>query len=241
MLEIEGLEAGYGGLPVLRGVTAAMARNEAVAVIGANGSGKSTLVKALCGLVPTIRGRIRLDGREIHALPAHERVRHGIAVVLEGRNLFGELSVRNNLRIAAAHGASMRATGARFGFDQVLDLFPFMRHRLDAPVELLSGGEQQMVAIGRALLLNPDLLVLDEPSTGLAPKVVKEIVSVIGRLRDAGMSLLLIEQNVALASECADRAYVMAVGSVVHEIQAGEWGKFREDETLLRAYLGGAA
>ncbi|MDQ3259560.1 MAG: ABC transporter ATP-binding protein [Pseudomonadota bacterium] len=240
MLSVTGLEAGYGGMPVLHGVSLTVAANDAVAVIGANGAGKSTLVRAICGLIPVTKGQIRLNDVALETIPAHERVARGLAVVLEDRHLFGELSVRNNLRIAAVHGARSRAGAQRFDLDQVLALFPFMRQRIDSPVELLSGGEQQMVAIARALLLNPDLLILDEPSTGLAPKVVKEIIQVIARLRESGMSILLIEQNVALASECARRAYVMAVGRLVHEIQAGEWSAFRQDETLLRAYLGGA-
>jgi branched-chain amino acid transport system ATP-binding protein/nonpolar-amino-acid-transporting ATPase len=240
MLRVEGIETGYGGLPVLRGVSLAIERNEAVALIGANGAGKSTLVRALCGLLPVSAGRILHDGKPIHGLPSHRRSQHGIAVVLEGRHLFGELTVRNNLELAAAHGAPRAArAGRRFSLDELLELFPFMRARLDAAVELLSGGEQQMVAIARALLLHPELLILDEPSTGLSPKVVRDIVGVMARLREGGMSILLVEQNVALAAESSDRAYVMALGRVVHEIKRGEWDGFRNNEQLLKAYLGG--
>jgi branched-chain amino acid transport system ATP-binding protein/nonpolar-amino-acid-transporting ATPase len=243
MLQVEHIEAGYGGLPVLRGVSLSIERNESVALIGANGAGKSTLVRALCGLLPVTSGRILHDDQPIQALAAHQRSQNGIAVVLEGRHLFGELTVRNNLELAAAHGQRTRtATTAgerRFGMEQVLDLFAFMRGRLDAPVELLSGGEQQMVAIARALLLQPELLILDEPSTGLSPKVVRDIVGVMARLRAGGMSILLVEQNVALAAESSDRAYVMSLGRVVHEIRRGEWDGFRSNEALLKAYLGG--
>jgi len=161
-------------------------------------------------------------------LPPHLRTRHGIAVVLENRHLFGELTVRNNLDLAAAHGEryakeqqKISAAHRKFSVGQVLDLFPFMRGRLDDAVELLSGGEQQMVAIARALLLNPELLILDEPSTGLSPKVVRDIVGVMAALREGGMSILLVEQNVALAAETAERAYVMSLGRVVHEIERG--------------------
>lgn len=241
MLAIERIEAGYGGQLVLRGVSLAIARNEAVAIIGPNGAGKSTLVRALCGLLALTGGTIRHDGRPIHALPAHARTQHGVAVVLENRHLFGELSVRDNLRLAAAHGERRDAPNRRFSFDGVVDLFPFMRARLDAQVALLSGGEQQMVAIARALLLHPELLILDEPSTGLSPKVVRDIVGVLGRLREGGMSILLVEQNVALAAEVTDRAYVMSLGQVVHEVSGEQWKNFAADERLLRAYLGSEA
>jgi len=240
MLRVDNLEAGYGGVSVLRGVSLAIERNEAVAIIGANGAGKSTLVRALCGLLPARSGSITHHGRQLCALPPHRRAEHGIAVVLENRNLFGELSVRSNLALAQSRGARRGRGARRFGLDDVLELFPFMRARLGSPAELLSGGEQQMVAIARALLLQPELLIMDEPSTGLSPKVVRDIVSVMATLRRSGMSILLVEQNVALASETSERAYVMALGRVVHEVGAGEWKRFRDDETLVRAYLGGA-
>ena len=239
MLRVDNIEAGYGGIPVLRGVSLAIERNESVAIIGANGAGKSTLVRAICGLLPLEAGRIVHDEREIQRLPAHSRSQQGIAVVLENRHLFGELSVRNNLTLAAVHSGRRRENGRRFTLDEVLDLFPFMRARLDASVALLSGGEQQMVAIARALLLHPELLIMDEPSTGLSPKVVRDIVGVMARLREGGMSILLVEQNVALAAETSERAYVMSLGRVVHEVRRGEWAGFMSDERLLRAYLGG--
>jgi ABC-type branched-subunit amino acid transport system ATPase component len=238
MLRVENIEAGYGGMPVLRGVTLGIERNESVAIIGANGAGKSTLVRAICGLLPVSAGRITHDGREIQGLPPYQRTQHGIAVVLENRHLFGELTVRSNLELAAAHGARRAAVSRKFSLDDVLGLFPFMRGRIDAPVELLSGGEQQMVAVARALLLHPELLILDEPSTGLAPKVVRDIVGVMATLREGGMSILLVEQNVALAAETSERAYVMSLGRIVHEIRRGEWQDFRNDENLRRAYLG---
>jgi ABC-type branched-subunit amino acid transport system ATPase component len=239
MLRVERIEAGYGGIPALHDVSIAIERNEAVAIIGANGAGKSTLVRALCGLLPVSAGRITHDGQEIQALPAHSRSQQGIAVVLENRHLFGELSVRNNLALAATHGGRKRKGTRSFSLDQILELFPFMRARLDAAVALLSGGEQQMVAIARALLLHPELLIMDEPSTGLSPKVVRDIVGVVARLREGGMSILLVEQNVALAAQTSERAYVMSLGRVVHEVKRGEWPSFMGDERLLRAYLGG--
>ena len=250
MLKIEDIQAGYGELPVLRGISLEIGRNESVAIIGPNGAGKTTLVRAICGLLPVRAGRIEKDGQDITRLPSHQRAARGIAVVLEGRHLFGELSVRSNLELAAAHGRpapfGQDATAGQdgdgrtaFGLDNVLDLFPFMRERLEAAVELLSGGEQQMVAIARALLLRPDLLIMDEPSTGLAPKVVKDIVSVVGQLRRRGMSILLVEQNVAIAAETTDRAYVLSLGRVAHEIPQGSWDAFLRDESLVKAYLEG--
>lgn len=238
MLEIASVSSGYGALTVLQDVSMIVGDGEAVALVGANGAGKTTLVRTICGLLRARAGRIVKNGSDITTTPAHKLARHGLAVVLENRRLFGELTVRENLRLAETMGRRARAGQARFSWDEVIALFPVVQERLDSAVELLSGGQQQMVAIARALLLQPDLLIMDEPSTGLAPKVVKDILLVIKALRDRGMGLLLIEQNVAIASEITDRAYVMSVGRIVHEVARGEWQAFLKDERLAKAYLG---
>ena len=240
MLATRQLKAGYGAVPVLFDVDIDVRAGESVAIVGANGAGKSTLVRAVCGLIPTMRGVIEKEGRAIQSLPPHDRAGLGIAVVLEGRHLFGELSLESNLRIAETQGSKRRQARFDFGFEDVLALFPFMRARLDAPVGVFSGGEQQMVAIGRALLLKPDLLILDEPSTGLAPKVVREIVEVIQTVRRRGMSLLLIEQHVGVAAECSDRAYVMALGRIRQELTSQSWADQKSVDDLAKAYLGSA-
>lgn len=238
MFAVSGLSAGYGAADVLSDISIEVGRGESVAIVGANGAGKSTLVRAICGLIPLRSGSIVKDGREIQALPAYGRAGIGIAAVLENRHLFGELSVRSNLELAVHKGRKRQSRGVNFRLDDVLELFPFMKERLNSAVELLSGGEQQMVAIGRALLLNPDLLILDEPSTGLAPRVVKDIVSVVAALRQRGMSLILVEQNVAVAVESSDRAYVMSLGRVVDEVGRERWAEFASSDSLVRAYLG---
>ena len=238
MLEVTSISAGYGALSVLRDVSLRVGDGEAVALVGANGAGKTTLVRTVCGLLRSRSGRIVKNGIDITATPAHNLAQHGLAVVLENRRLFGELSVRENLILAETVGRKVRGADLRFSWDEVTDLFPVVKERMASPVELLSGGQQQMVAIARALLLQPDLLIMDEPSTGLAPKVVKDILLVIKALRERGMGLLLIEQNVGIASEITDRAYVMSVGSIVHEIGPGEWQSFLTDERLVKAYLG---
>ncbi|MSP81248.1 MAG: ABC transporter ATP-binding protein [Rhodospirillales bacterium] len=238
MLELKSISAGYGALTVLRDVSLKVGDGEAVALVGANGAGKTTLVRTICGLLPARTGSILKNDVDVTTTPAHDLARHGLAVVLENRRLFGELTVRENLVLAETAGRRVRAGRNRFSWDEVTALFPVVRERLESPVELLSGGQQQMVAIARALLLQPDLLIMDEPSTGLAPKVVKDILLVIRTLRDRGMGLLLIEQNVGIASEITDRAYVMAVGNIVHEIGRGEWQAFLLDERLVKAYLG---
>jgi len=237
-LRVDAIDAGYGSIPILRQVTLAMEANESVAIIGPNGAGKSTLVRAICGLLPLTAGAIVKDGRPIERLPPHRRVQEGIGVVLENRHLFGELTVRANLETAQIQGAR-RKVERLFTLDDVCSLFPFIYGRLDSAVELLSGGEQQMVAIGRALLLQPDLLIMDEPSTGLAPKVLRHIAEAVAALRERGMAILLVEQNVALAAEIADRAYVMSLGQIVHEIKPGQWEGIMRDQAVLQAYLGG--
>ena len=237
MIEVDCLLAGYGEVTVLKEVSLHLQANETVAVIGANGAGKSTLVAALCGLIPARAGRIVYRGTDITKLPAHERARRGIAVVLEGRHLFGAMTARQHLTLG---NLGTRATGsARFSVEDIPALFPFLRERMDDPVELMSGGEQQMVALARALLLQPQVLILDEPSTGLSPLVVKQIMSTIDTLRARGMGILLVEQNVALAAQISHRAYVLSVGRIVHEVHAGEWPGFLADEKLLNSYLGG--
>jgi len=237
-IRVEKIDAGYGRIPILHQVSLSISTNESVAIIGANGAGKSTLVRAICGLLPLTAGNIYLGEKCVTHLAPHDRVTHGIGVVLENRHLFGELTVRANLDLARIKG-NQRKVPSPFTLSDVLALFPFIRDRLDAAVELLSGGEQQMVAIGRALLLQPDLLIMDEPSTGLAPKVLRHIVEAVAELRKRGISILIVEQNVALASEIADRGYVMSLGRVIYEIQEEKWKNIQVDDVLHKAYLGG--
>ena len=233
MLLVDKITSGYGAVTVLRDVSLFVGANEAVAVIGPNGAGKSTLVRAVCGLNPIWTGRIVKDDIELNRAPPHRRAAAGMAVVLENRRLFGELSVRTNLQLAANEGT--RRSKERFSYASVLELFSFMAQRLDSNVELLSGGEQQMVAIARALLLQPDLLILDD----LAPKIIKSLVSVIEEIRRREVSVLLIEQNVALVAQTADRTYVMKLGRIVDEFGSSSWEDAMRDERLAKAYLGG--
>jgi ABC-type branched-subunit amino acid transport system ATPase component len=238
MLDVRSVCAGYGHVPVLRNISLRIDASEAVAIVGANGAGKTTLVRALCGLGKATAGTITKDGIDITAVPPYRMIEHGLAVVLETRGLFPELTIRENLQLAQRAGRRARKGVERFRWADVCRLFPIIDERIDTPTELLSGGQQQMVAIARALLLQPDLLIMDEPSTGLAPKVVLDILKVIEGLRSSGMGLLLVEQNVGIASQITDRAYVMAVGEVVHEVGVGEWQDFLSDERLAKAYLG---
>ena len=238
MLQVQSLVAGYGALTVLHDVSLSVGDREAVAIVGANGAGKSTLVRAICGLLRAQSGRIVKDGADISRTPAHDLVQHRIAVVLENRRLFGELTVRENLLLADKAGRSGRHRRVVFEWRDIYTLFPMIEERLATPVNLLSGGQQQMVAIGRALLLQPDLLIMDEPSTGLAPKVVKDILHVIKDLRGRGIALLLVEQNVGIAADITDRAYVLTLGRIAHEIKIGDWGTFLADDRLVKAYLG---
>jgi ABC-type branched-subunit amino acid transport system ATPase component len=238
VLTVQSVSAGYGNVPVLRDISLTVGASEAVAIVGANGAGKTTLVRAICGLGRATAGTITKDGVDITAVPPYRMVQHGLAVVLETRGLFPELTIRANLQLAQRAGRRARNGVERFPWADVCRLFPVIEERLDTPTELLSGGQQQMVAIARALLLQPDLLVMDEPSTGLAPKVVLDILKVMEGLRSQGMSLLLIEQNVGIAAAITDRAYVMAVGEIVHEVGVGEWQAFLSDERLTKAYLG---
>ena len=235
MLEVHSLDSGYGALTVLHDVSLSIGDREAVAIVGANGAGKTTLVRTICGLLRARSGRIVKNGVDISQMPTHDLVDHRIAVVLENRRLFGELTVRENLLLAERRGKRNRKV---FDWADIYALFPMIEERLETPVNLLSGGQQQMVAIARALLLQPDLLIMDEPSTGLAPKVVKDILHVIKELRGRGMALLLVEQNVGIAADITDRAYVLALGRIEHEIQPGAWDSFLKDERLVKAYLG---
>lgn len=239
MLKIDNIVAGYNAVAVLHGASLHVAPGEAVAVVGANGAGKSTLVALLCGLRTPSSGQIVFNGQDVTRLPAHRRIAHGIAVVLEGRHLFTELTVHENLKLALAAGNRERKGVNRFSMDDIFALFPVVAERKDAVVSLLSGGQQQMVAIARALLLQPDILVMDELTTGLAPKVVKEILQVLSRLRERGMSILLVEQSVAIAAEMTDRTYVMSVGRVVQEISRAQWPEILKDDALMKAYLHG--
>ncbi|RYF44506.1 MAG: ABC transporter ATP-binding protein [Comamonadaceae bacterium] len=239
MLEVEKVIAGYDGVPVLHGVDIKVDAGEAVAVIGANGAGKSTLVATLCGLKIPMSGSVRMGGRDVTRVAPHARIAHGIAVVLEGRHLFTELTVLENLRIAVATGKLQRSGTQRFSLDDIYALFPVVKERRDSVVALLSGGQQQMVAIARALLLQPDLLVMDELTTGLAPKVVKELLTVLTELRSRGMSILLVEQSVTIAAEMTDRTYVMSVGRVMQEVTRAQWPALLANDGLVKAYLHG--
>jgi branched-chain amino acid transport system ATP-binding protein len=213
VLAVEGLAAGWSGADVLQGVTLAVGPGEAVALLGANGAGKTTLLKSLIGLVPARAGALRLDGADVTRLPPERRARRGIGYVPEGRRVFPGMSVRDNLEVASRAGAAERARLLA----SVHALFPVLAERGAAAAWQLSGGQQQMLAIGRALMTAPRLLLLDEPSLGLAPKLAGEVLERVGAIARSGTAVLLAEQNVARALRLCSRGYVLRLGRVVAE------------------------
>jgi branched-chain amino acid transport system ATP-binding protein len=232
MLTLEGLDVYYGEIHALRGVALEVREREIVALLGNNGAGKSTTLKTVSGLLRPRRGTIMLDDRPLADVAAHDIVARGIAHVPEGRRIFNRLSVRENL----AMGAYLRSDGGIAGdLDRVFDLFPRLKERIGQIAGTLSGGEQQMLAIGRALMANPRLLLLDEPSMGLAPVLVEQIFATIDSINRQGTTILLVEQNAAMALSIAHRGYVLETGAVV---LAGSAAELAGNAEVRRAYLG---
>jgi branched-chain amino acid transport system ATP-binding protein len=234
-LEVSGLQVLYGGIAAVKGVSFAVGRGEIVALIGANGAGKTSVLKAVVGLVPAAKGTVRLFGRDANAIPAHRRTALGATLVPEGRAIFAGMSVRENLELGAFLKRDPATLGARF--ERVLRLFPRLGERLDQAGGTLSGGEQQMLAIGRALMGEPKLLLLDEPSLGLAPKLVAQIFASVVEIAKTGITILLVEQNTRLALETAHRAHVLVTGEIV---LSGPCEELRSDPRIKAAYLGEA-
>jgi branched-chain amino acid transport system ATP-binding protein len=232
LLEVRGLVAGYGDLSVLRGVDLDVASGAIVAVLGANGIGKTTLNKTLSGLLKPTRGEIRFGGERLDGRTSGDIVASGLIHVPEGRKLYPDMSVRENLQLGAYRRG--RADRART-LDNVLTVFPRLQERLKQRAGTLSGGEQQMVAIGRGLMGQPRLLVLDEPSLGLAPRLVDEMFELIRRLNEDGVTILLVEQNVVQTLEIAHRAHVMEHGVLA---LSGTGAELARDASLAKAYLG---
>lgn len=231
LLEVEALSASHGRVPVLHGIDLHLERGKIACLIGANGAGKSTTLRTLAGIHPADAGSIWLDGREITAMPTHKRVRSGIALVPEGRGIFARLSVAENLRL----GAYSRPDDYSEDLELVLELLPRIRERLNQQAGTLSGGEQQMLAIGRALLTQPCVLLLDEPSMGLAPIMVDKVFELIAGIAERGVTMLLVEQNAHLALELASWAWVMEGGRIA---LSGEAQQLRDDPRVCEAYLG---
>ncbi len=233
LLSVEKLEVRLGARAILNDISVTVPEGGLVAVLGRNGVGKTTLLRTVSGVYRPTRGTVRFDGRDIGGLPAHKVVRAGVAQAPEGRQLFGDMSVAENLRAGAL---SLSDADFRARLDEIVDLFPIVAERRDQPAGSLSGGEQQMVCIGRALISAPRLLLLDEPSLGLAPMVVKAIFAMFEKIRARGVAVLLVEQNAKLALETAEYAYVLDQGAVVLEGKAAE---LASDERVVSAYLGG--
>jgi branched-chain amino acid transport system ATP-binding protein len=231
MLEVTSLASRYGRIPALAGVSLRVNSGELVALVGANGAGKTTLLRTLSGVQPASGGSIRFEGRDLLKLHARQRVQLGIVQVPEGRQVFAPMTVEDNLRLGAF------ARGSEDHMDPVLDLFPALRGRLKDLAGNLSGGQQQMLAIGRALMTRPRLLLLDEPGMGLAPRLVAEIFARIAALRKVGTTILLVDQNARAALGIADRGYVLETGRIVLEGAARDLLK---DPQVQRAYLGSA-
>jgi branched-chain amino acid transport system ATP-binding protein len=233
VLGLANVHAGYGDIEVLRGVTLHVEPEEVVAVLGANGAGKTTLLRTITGILPSKQGEIRIFGEPIRGIPPHRLARRGIGHVPSGRELFPELSVEDNVMLGALSVTRDRRQALR---RRVLSLFPLLAELLGRPAGRLSGGEQQMVAIGRALMTDPRILLLDEPSTGLAPKVVSALFESLGWLiREEGLAVLLVEQNAKLALTLADRAYVLEQGRVD---LSGRAADIAGDARVIAAYLG---
>lgn len=234
LLDIEHLHAGYGNIEVLRHVSLQIRCGELVSLVGANGAGKSTLLKTLCGLLPVRRGRLQFAGSDITQAPTHSHAARGLVLVPEGRGIFPALTVLENLQMGAYHRDDK--TEILQDLDHVFSLFPRLAERKTQSAGTLSGGEQQMVAIGRALMAKPRLLLLDEPSMGLAPILVQKIFEVIRQIHAEGVSVLLVEQNAHAALALADRGFVMEHGEIILQ---GSGKELLANPAVQAAYLGG--
>mgnify|MGYP006281761579 CR=1 FL=1 len=234
MLEVQGLEAGYGSLKVLRGVTLSVPRGKVIALLGGNGAGKTSTINAISGVLTPTAGTITLDGIELQRLPSHRILQLGIGVVPQGRQLFPEMTVFENLEIGAF---VRRATRAEIEEDleSIFKRFPRLRERSGQRAGSLSGGEQQMLATGRAMMSRPRVLLLDEPTTGLAPIIVQELVRFIRELNAGGQTIVLVEQNVRMALQVADYVYIIRSGVIVQQADARS---LSDDDDMFRAYLG---
>jgi len=232
MLEIRDLRAGYGKVDVIRGINLHVTQGECVALVGANGAGKSTTLKCICGLNPVRSGQILFNRERIDGMPGHVIVSRGITMCPEGRQVFADMSVRENLEM----GAHTRSdSNQESDLQSMFDLFPVLRQRERQLAGTLSGGEQEMLAIGRALMAKPKLCIFDEPSLGLAPRVVAEVEHTLQQIKAMGTTILLVEQNAAMALRLADRAYVFEAGEVVLE---GSGTELQSNPEVSRAYLG---
>lgn len=232
MLSVRDLRVGYGAIEVVHGISIDVAEGECVALIGANGAGKSSTLKAICGLLPARSGTVSFEGRDITNISGHAIVRAGITMCPEGRQVFPQLTVLQNLRMGAyARRDAEQAADA----DRMMDMFPILRERGSQLAGTLSGGEQEMLAIARALMARPRLCIFDEPSLGLAPKIVAEVAATLGRIKAMGMTILLVEQNSLLALRLADRAYLFEAGEIV---LSGTGAELQSHPEVAKAYLG---
>ena len=232
MLQVDGIHVYYGAIHALNGLSFAIDQGELVTLLGANGAGKTTTLKTLSGLLRPARGSVSFEGSPLHKMEAHDIVGRGVGHVPEGRKVFPRFTVLENLKV----GAYARSTGLDPELDFVFEMFPRLRERQKQYAGTLSGGEQQMLAIGRALMAKPRLLLLDEPSMGLAPKIVEQILENIRAINKAGVTVLLVEQNAAMALAISDRGYVLETGSV---ILTGSASELAGNDLVRQAYLGG--
>jgi branched-chain amino acid transport system ATP-binding protein len=232
LLEVRDIRTRYGSIEALKGISLTVEAGEVVTLIGSNGAGKTTTLRSISGLTPASTGTITFDGEDIRRVPAHEIVGHGIALAPEGRHCFPRMTVRENLELGAHQ---RRGPGVAEDFKRVYELFPLLKERDKQKAGTMSGGEQQMLAIGRALMARPKLLMLDEPSLGIAPLVVQRIYQTIGEINSTGVAILLVEQNANYALEAASRGYVLETGRVV---LANDSASLRNDPEVQRAYLG---
>jgi branched-chain amino acid transport system ATP-binding protein len=235
LLEVRGLEVRYGGIRAVKGIDLEVGTGEMVCLIGANGAGKSSTLRAISGLVPTASGAVRFGGGDLAGVPAFRRARAGLVMVPEGRGVFAQLTAEENLAMGAYSRTDREVESDR---DHVFNLFPWLKERSRQTAGTLSGGEQQMLAIGRALMSRPKLLALDEPSMGLAPMIAQKIFEVIRDVNRAGVTVLLVEQNARAALALASRAYVMESGTIT---LSGEARALLADSRVREAYLGEAA
>jgi branched-chain amino acid transport system ATP-binding protein len=233
VLELANVSVSYGGIAAVKGVSLTVGQGEIVTLIGANGAGKSSTLKSIVGLVPLHGGSVKVFGKDIKGQKTHQIVGGGVALVPEGRAIFGNLTVRENLQL----GGFLRRDPAvqKKSMERCVELFPRLGERLDQEGGTLSGGEQQMLAIARGIMAEPKLMLLDEPSLGLAPKIVQEVFAAIRRIAQSGIPILLVEQNTRLALQTAHRAYVLVTGEVV---LSGSAAELRKDSRIRAAYLG---